>query len=253
MGLRTYRAIVTTAIGDLNSKTFSDAGITTDAADYTRPVYALSVLPASPAVPTDGREPLTYSAEALIARFNAKGRKLPVDLNHDTEFGGGASGGRAVGWIVGLFSGTDGGLYAWVDPTDEGVSLLEGRAYGYTSPTVRVGTGTSTITELKSLALTNSPALEMPCTFSAQDEDEDEAETPTETVEADKTAIEPVEASLATDTPTVPVDETVEAPDTVSEPAQTTAAADATPGVEVTAPPALDEAAIAAIVAAVLA
>lgn len=254
MGLRIHRGIAYTAIAETISKTFSEAGIVDDAsADQSRPLYALAVLPPSPMIPTDGRQPLTYDAEALIARFNAKGRKLPVDLNHDTtEPGGGKSGGRAVGWIVGLFVGADGGVYAWVDPTAEGIALIDGRIYGYTSPTVRVPAGTTVIAELKSLALTNSPALEMDSNFSAQDVEDDE--TDEDLTSTEKSAVEPSTAVEATSTPAATVDAPVGGSDTVSAPPAADASVlednPAPAPAEATPPAAIDTAAIAAAVEA---
>lgn len=198
MPLKKFASACSVALGEAAKKSAFDAGLAQDAA-ATAYVYPLPVLPASPIVPTDGRDPLVYDAQQLIDTFRTAGRKLPVDLNHDTEYGGGASGGIAVGWILDLFVAEDGTLYAWTDLNDEGIACIEGKRFGYTSPTVLVGAG-GRIAKLKSLALTNNPALEMPAVFSAQDsvvEDDETEEAPASTAEIAPETTEQAQAPAA--------------------------------------------------------
>lgn len=165
-------------------------------------VYAMPVLPAGPTTqPVDGRPTLIHDNAAIAAAFNAKGRKVPLDVGHLTEYDGAAP---AVGWVRELYVAEDGSLWAWCLMTSEGEALIDGKKFGYTSPTLRVIETEAgwQVMSLKSLALTNNPALEMSATFTAEDDtdadtDTDATTTPAETNASTEPATAAVEASEA--------------------------------------------------------
>lgn len=183
-------------------------------------VYAMPVLPAGPNTqPVDGRPTLIHDNAAIAAAFNAKGRKVPLDVGHLTEYDGAAP---AVGWVRELYVAEDGSLWAWCVMTSEGEALIDGKKFGYTSPTLRVIETEAgwQVMSLKSLALTNNPALEMSATFTAEDEADDEeaegTEQPTEpataAVEASEAPAEAPGATEAEKTAQTPAEAQPEAP-----------------------------------------
>ena len=176
-------ALSATAITKLSA--ISDAA----AGAPTVELVALAVLPASPfrTNPQDSRFGIefSYDAAALIASHRAKGRKLPLDIEHATE--GRATDTRARGWLHSLSNAETepqagfepGVLYAWVELTPLGKQELEDKLFGYTSA-VPLGKWLAEnqmfFEALKSLTLTNNPATDMPCNFTTdQGEEEDEA------------------------------------------------------------------------------
>jgi len=190
--LKTQPAVLALAVAAFAATTDATSGATS---------YALPVLPAgSASQPVDNRfdgRSLLHDNAAIAAAFNTKGRKAAVDIGHLTEWDGAAP---AFGWVMSLFVAEDGSLWANCDLTADGLALVEGKKFGYTSPTLRgtfVETGDWMALSLKSLALTNNPALEMSSTFTAEGEDEtDEDEAPA--VAADATSAEPVAEAEAT-------------------------------------------------------
>ncbi len=150
-------------------------------------LVALPVLPASPFRTVDSRSGIefSYDAAALIATHVAKGRKLPVDIEHATE--GAAADTKARGWVHSLTTAElepdaglePGVLYAWVELTPLGKQELADKLWGYTSG-VAMGVWTDEqsilFTRIKSLALTNSPATEMPMNFTADEQGDIDAE-----------------------------------------------------------------------------
>src|SRR5690606_10033297 len=140
----------------------------------------LQVLPVGPtSIPADGRPALVHDNAALAAAFNTKARRALLDVGHLSEYTETA----AAGWIVELFVAEDGSLWAWTELTAEGQSLIDGRLFGFTSPTLRVrDTGEQwLVTGFKSLALTNNPALDtMSANFSAEAEDDEDDEAGTD-------------------------------------------------------------------------
>ncbi|MNU44056.1 Mu-like prophage I protein [compost metagenome] len=150
-------------------------------------LHALPILPASPFRPTDSRSGIefSYDAEALVALYRAKGRRIVLDIEHNTE---GGQDTRARGWSVD-FTTADmepdaslepGVLYGWFELTPLGAQEIADKLYGYTSG-VALGAWLDEshvlFTRIKSLALTNNPATEMPMAFTADgtggiDEDE---------------------------------------------------------------------------------
>jgi phage I-like protein len=204
-------------------------------------VYAMPVLPAGPNTqPVDGRPTLIHDNAAIAAAFNAKGRKVPLDVGHLTEYDGAAP---AVGWVRELYVAEDGSLWAWCLMTSEGEALIDGKKFGYTSPTLRVIETDAgwQVMSLKSLALTNNPALEMSATFTAEDDADDEeaevteqpAEPTTAAAEASESATEGAGTTEAAEAAQTPAEAQPEAPAeegtaalTATAPAATSAPAD---------------------------
>lgn len=154
-------------------------------------LVALPVLPASPFRTVDSRSGLTFSydAAALVAVHAAKGRKLPLDIEHATE--GGAADTRARGWVHSLTTADaepemglePGVLYAWTELTPLGKQELADKLWGYTSGValgVWLDEQSIQFTRIKSLALTNNPATEMPMNFTAEGESEDDGDATAE-------------------------------------------------------------------------
>lgn len=145
-------------------------------------LVALPVFPASPftTFAYDDRfgVQMAYDATTLIALHASKGRLLPLDIEHNTE--GANPDTRARGWIHSMTTDalepglglTPGVLHAWTELTPLGKQELGDKLYGFTSG---VGMGywedekTIRFTGVKSLALTNNPAAEMPMAFTVEE------------------------------------------------------------------------------------
>lgn len=131
------------------------------AADGNVPDW-LHLLPSTEFKGVDGRGP--YAAPdlaALIATFNAEGRKLPVDENHSIDLAG-KSGhpSPARGWIVELQARED-GLWGRVEWTSEGETIVRGKSYGYLSPVfLHSAAKPYKIAKVLRVALTNDPNLD---------------------------------------------------------------------------------------------
>lgn len=108
----------------------------------------------------------TVDPEALVARFNAEGVKIPMDIDHATAkkafFGDEAP---AVGWIEELSARPD-GLYGRVEWLEEGERVLKAKTHRYLSPTWPQKKDGS-VSYLHSVALVAAPALSMPAVASA--------------------------------------------------------------------------------------
>lgn len=154
-------------------------------------LVALPVFPASPftAVPEDARFgiQMVYDATALVAVQAARGRWLPLDIEHNTE--GAGTDTRARGWSPALTTAAlepgiglqPGLMHAWFLLNELGQEAMDGQHYGYTSG-VALGyfedEKTIRFTRVKSLALTNNPGADgMPFLHSVEDaDDEDHAD-----------------------------------------------------------------------------
>lgn len=160
-------------------------------------LFEIPFLPASPAVPVDGRLPLEFDQAKVIADYNAKaakGRMAPVDVGHRLLFDAATP---AVGWIAYLSQASwdPAQTSAWVLGT-QAYEMVSGKTMGYTSPVVygydSAERGVTVVTGVHSHTLTNTPALEMPMNFSEGAEATDlEPEAP-----ADEQATEPAPAAV---------------------------------------------------------
>lgn len=123
----------------------------------------LHVLPTGRFSGVDGRGPyILKDANAVVAMFNAEGRKLPIDENHSTDLAAkqGFSA-PARGWIVELQSRED-GVWAKVEWTPEGLAMMQGKAYGYVSPVfLHPPKPPFVVGRLLRVALTNDPNLNL--------------------------------------------------------------------------------------------
>lgn len=148
----------------------------TDAAGVETTLYALAVLPAGPSSePVDGRPTLFHDNTALAAAYNAKGRKIALDVGHLTTYDGAAP---AVGWVQSMYVESDGSLWGLCQLNADGQALIDGAKFGYTSPTVRILAVEEgwIVRGFGALALTNNPALEMAANFAAETDDETDEE-----------------------------------------------------------------------------
>jgi phage I-like protein len=100
------------------------------------------------------------AAQAVIARFKARGLELPLDYEHQTlksaENGLPAP---AAGWITDLTYEPGVGLLADVRWTDAGGGYVAKREYKYLSPVFPFDKQTGEVLDLHSVALTNKPGL----------------------------------------------------------------------------------------------
>jgi hypothetical protein len=160
----------------------------------------LPVLPVSPFNTQDARSGITYVYDLGVFKSTSfkNGRKRPLDIEHNTE--GAGSDTRARGWFSELVTAEDvpdaglepGFCYAMVELNALGQSEVGGQLYGYTSAVAMgmwLDENTVQFTRLKSLALTNNPACDMPMAFTAEDEaDEDESASQGTALDAATTA-----------------------------------------------------------------
>ncbi|NLS00188.1 hypothetical protein HGP17_25465 [Rhizobium sp. P38BS-XIX] len=121
----------------------------------------LHILPAAEFTGADGRGPYAKpDMAALIAQFDKDGMRLPVDENHSIDLAGKQGHpSPARGWIVELQARED-GLWGRVQWTDEGKSLVAGKAYGFLSPVFLHGQSKPyKVAKMLRVALTNDPNL----------------------------------------------------------------------------------------------
>ena len=103
----------------------------------------------------DGRS-FTFEPERLVARFEAEGIDVPVDLDHGIMTGTRPD---AVGWIKELQARAE-GLFARVEWLESGLEVLRARTRRFVSPTFH-HTKEGVTTWLHSAALVAAPALSM--------------------------------------------------------------------------------------------
>lgn len=133
----------------------------------------LRVIPAGEFRSVDGRGPWRVeNAAEVIAASLARMARLPIDENHSTQIAAQAGGaGPARGWITRLAAEAD-GIWADVEWTEAGRALLADGAYAYISP-VMAHTKDGRVLSLRSVALTNQPAVPELSLLTANDEDDD--------------------------------------------------------------------------------
>ncbi|CUX60154.1 hypothetical protein CFBP6626_17915 [Agrobacterium tumefaciens] len=123
----------------------------------------LHVLPTGRFFGVDGRGPYVLdNVDALISAFNAEGKKLPVDENHSTDLAAkqGFSA-PARGWLTAL-ERRDDGVWAKVEWTPDGLTMMQGKAYGYISPVfTHSAKAPFAVHKLLRVALTNDPNLNL--------------------------------------------------------------------------------------------
>lgn len=171
-------------------------------------LVALPILPAAPFWTTDARSGIEFSHEVLqlIDDYRARGRRIPLDINHNTEKPD-AQDTRSRGWSVDLTCDAlepglglvPGVLYGWFELTPVGAQELADQLYGYTSG-VALGFWRAEnkvmFTRIKSLALTNNPATEMPMAFGTEEADEEDDVQSPDPVYTEQTTLNAEDAML---------------------------------------------------------
>jgi phage I-like protein len=94
-------------------------------------------------------------AADLIARFEARGKHILYDYEHNSRWGDS----RAAGWIDKLEYVAGKGLYAHVEWTPKAADAIAKKEYRYSSPFFSFDPKTGAVKKLISVALTNNPAL----------------------------------------------------------------------------------------------
>ena len=113
--------------------------------------------------PVDGRKPWRLDdASAVVEASRRVSDRLVVDYDHGSDKGASS---EAAGWIERL-EVRDGGIWAEVAWTPEGLAKLKGRNYRYISPVFDV-TKDRGIVRILRAGLTNRPALMMTALASA--------------------------------------------------------------------------------------
>lgn len=128
----------------------------TDAA--TTKIEWIQLTPAGEFSSCDGRGPFVADEEAIFKA--AKGRKLPVDINHAIDIKG-AKGepSPAVGWIEEL-QARDTGIWGRVNWTDTGKDILKRKEYGAISPVlITMKDKPQRVVEIARASLCNDPGL----------------------------------------------------------------------------------------------
>lgn len=122
----------------------------------------IQLTPAGPdIVGRDGRRWTLPNPEAVVAAFRNNGADLPVDIEHSTEHK--APKGEpapAVGWIKGMEVRAN-ALWAKVEWTGGGQSLIASGGYRYISPVFTYDRNTTEMRKMLSAGLTNQPNFEM--------------------------------------------------------------------------------------------
>jgi phage I-like protein len=96
--------------------------------------------------------------------------KLPIDENHSTQLAAEAGGAApARGFITALTAEAD-GIWATIEWTEAGRALMADGAYAYLSP-VMLHTKEGQVLALRSVALTNSPAVPELALLTSREED----------------------------------------------------------------------------------
>lgn len=126
----------------------------------------VQIAPRGSVTARDGRR-FYFNPEALVAAFDADALKLPVDFQHESEFGGLGGATPARSWITAL-EAREAGLFARFDWLASGRSAVMAREYLYVSPTFWREPDSVTASKIKSVALVTSPALSLPALASAQ-------------------------------------------------------------------------------------
>lgn len=125
----------------------------------------IKVAPAGRVTTRDGRS-FSFDAALLVARFQADGISIPVDLDHSVPLRAlQGDAGTIAGWAPELQARAD-GLYARVDWLEPGKAALAARTHRYVSPTFHHDDA-GNATWLHSIALVPAPALAMPAVAAA--------------------------------------------------------------------------------------
>jgi len=120
------------------------------------------ILPPSPIVGRDGRGPLRWSIETLVAAFQRGGVDLPLCIDHKLDA-------PAGGWVKGLGTNAAGRAVAYVEFLPDADWLVQSRRYLYISPGYFVELddrtepdGAGEVVSVFEVSLVNAPAFILP-------------------------------------------------------------------------------------------
>jgi phage I-like protein len=122
----------------------------------------IELIPKGPALTGhDGRKFTLSDPAKVVAAYDARGLKLPIDINH-AQFLKAPKGEEApaAGWIEGL-EVRDGAVYGRVEWTTAGASALARKKYRYISPALQHSSA-GEVLALHGAGLVNSPNFTMP-------------------------------------------------------------------------------------------
>ncbi len=140
----------------------------------------IELIPAGRFAGVDGRGPFDATdTGTIIANFQRRARKLPVDENHSINLSGPkGEASPARGWITEL-EARNGSIWGRVEWTDEGERLVTSRAYGFVSPVFTHSKAPAgRIVRLLSASLVNDPNLELTALHAREGTTMDETEFP---------------------------------------------------------------------------
>ena len=126
----------------------------------------VQLLPAGRFTGRDGRGPYTLADAAAVidaSRRQSPDGKLPIDYDHQTDFGARAGVGGtapAAGWIVELQARAD-GIWARVEWTERARQHVAGREYRFLSPVFAHTKQGGEIVAVLRASLTNTPNLDL--------------------------------------------------------------------------------------------
>lgn len=146
------------SIGCMTNFIFSLFGNDAATTDTTIEIEWIQLTPAGVFTACDGRGPFVADVDAIFKA--AKGRKLPIDINHAIDIKG-AKGepSPAVGWIEELQARKN-GIWGRVNWTDAGLEILQRREYGAISPVlIATKDKPARVVEIARASLCNDPAL----------------------------------------------------------------------------------------------
>lgn len=133
----------------------------------------------------DGRKWTVGDAAEIVETFQARGNKLPIDIEHATQMKG-ARGepAPAVGFITAMEI-RESGLWGQVDWNQAGQELITSRSYAHISPVFTFSRPDNTIKRMVSAGLTNNPNLDLVALNRGED-----IHDPEETLAMDKAVLE---------------------------------------------------------------
>jgi hypothetical protein len=107
---------------------------------------------------TDPPIPMREVAEQIVRNFPIYPQEIPLFANHQW--------GKAYGWVKSLELKDD-GLWATIEPTEEGLQLIQSEAYKYVSPGLSYGITLPTGETIQGWVLTEVSLTNMPAQFGA--------------------------------------------------------------------------------------
>lgn len=122
----------------------------------------IEIIPAGPEIVCrDKRKYKNLAPQNIVKAFKENDALLPVDYEHSSEVRApeGLSA-PAVGWVVEM-DVREGAVWAKIDWTEEGASVVASKSYRYISPAFWADSTDGNITVVDSIGLTNNPAMRL--------------------------------------------------------------------------------------------